>query len=313
MPIVSPLTILTTILGPVFLLIAIGALLQRNYKLDIKGLAILQVRVLVPAFLLVRLAETPLSWYTLGKVALCIALIKCTMSLILVLVGKRLGISRSTLLVVGITTSIFNAGNFGIPIAERTFGAAGTAVEAVVVVMSNISLWGVGYALTMDTNASSKQWIREYFRLPMPYALLIAVVIKSFHLTVPEPIWKPITWCADAVVPLALMTLGMQLAQQARWPSLRFILPILFGKLILMPLVAVGLCCLLGYWPWPAAQIILASASPSAVNAVLLSIDRNMDVERTTDAVFWTTICSAITVPMVIYALLVFGNGHLPH
>jgi predicted permease len=58
--------------------------------------------------------------------------------------------------------------------------------------------------------------------------------------------------------------------------------------------------------------MILAAASPSAVNAVLLAIDQKADVERTTDAVFWTTAVSSITVPIFIWLLCAFGGNALP-
>jgi hypothetical protein len=308
----SPLDILYVVLGPIFLLVLGGAIVQWRTPLDIKPLATLQIRVLVPAFLLVRLSESSLNWSDLSKVALGIALIKLGMAVVIILVSKLAKLSQSTTFVLLITTCVFNAGNFGIPVAERSFGTNGAAVEAVVVLMSNFSLWGIGYALMSARTSTGLSWVRQYFSLPMPYAFLLAIFLKVTGIRVPEPIWSPITWCANAVIPVALLTLGMQLAKQARLPSLKFICVVVIGKLILMPVMAAFICWLFGYWPWPAAQMILAAASPSAVNAVLLAIDQKADVERTTDAVFWTTAVSAITVPIVIWLLYAFGGSALP-
>lgn len=308
----SPLEILYVVLGPIFLLVIGGALVQWRTPIDIKPLATLQIRILVPAFLLVRLSESSLSWDGVWQVALGIAAIKIVMSLVVLAIAKLANLSRSTTFVLLITTCVFNAGNFGIPVAERTFGQNGAAVEAVVVLMSNFSLWGIGYALMSAQTSSGFLWLKQYFSLPMPYAFLLALLIKGTGIHIPEPIWSPIKWCAGAVVPIALLTLGMQLAKQARWPSIKFVSVAVVAKLVIMPLIACGVCIAFGLWPWPAGQMILAASSPSAVNAVLLAIDQKADVERTTDIVFWTTAFASITVPIVIWLLYVCGGQHLP-
>ena len=289
-----------------------GAVLQWRTPIDIKPLATLQIRILVPAFLLVRLTESSLNWSDLSKVAMGIALIKVGMALVIFVIAKIAKLSQSTTFVLLVTTCVFNAGNFGIPVAERTFGTNGAAVEAVVVLMSNFSLWGIGYALMSARTSSGLSWLKQYFSLPMPYAFLLAMFLKLTGIRVPEPIWSPISWCANAVIPVALLTLGIQLAKQARLPSIKFVSVVVAGKLILMPIIAAVVCWLFGYWPWPSGQMILAAASPSAVNAVLLAIDQKADVERTTDAVFWTTAVSSITVPIVIWLLYAFGGNALP-
>lgn len=308
----SPFDILYIVLGPIFLLVIAGAVLQWRTPIDIKPLATLQIRILVPAFLLVRLTESSLNWSDLSKVAMGIALIKVGMALVIFVIAKVAKLSQSTTFVLLVTTCVFNAGNFGIPVAERTFGTNGAAVEAVVVLMSNFSLWGIGYALMSARTSSGLSWLKQYFSLPMPYAFLLAMFLKLTGIRVPEPIWSPISWCANAVIPVALLTLGIQLAKQARLPSIKIVSVVVAGKLILMPIVAAVVCWILGYWPWPSGQMILAAASPSAVNAVLLAIDQKADVERTTDAVFWTTAVSSITVPIVIWLLYTFGGNALP-
>lgn len=308
----SPLEILYVVLGPIFLLVVCGAFVQWRTPIDIKPLATLQIRILVPAFLLVRLSESNLTWTSMWRVALGIAVIKIAMALVVLAIARFAKLSRSTTYVLLITTCVFNAGNFGIPVAERTFGQDGAAVEAVVVFMSNFSLWGIGYALMSARSTPGLSWIKQYFSLPMPYAFALALLLKGAHVQIPEPIWSPITWCADAVIPVALITLGMQLAKQARWPSLQFISVAVIAKLIVMPLLAFVVCWVFGFWPWPAGQMVLAAASPSAVNAVLLAIDQKADVERTTDVVFWTTATAAVTVPLVIWLLYAFGVHPVP-
>lgn len=308
----TPVSILYVVLGPIFLLVTAGALVQWRTPIDIKPLATIQIRLLVPAFLLVRLSESSLEWMSVWKVALGIAIIKLLMASFIFAYARLRNIGQSQMFVLLVTTCVFNAGNFGIPVAERTFGQSGAAVEAVIVLMSNFSLWGIGYALMSANSKPGWSWLRQYFSLPMPYAFLLALLLKATGIRIAEPIWSPVKWCADAVVPVALLTLGMQLAKQARWPDFKQVTVAVIAKLIVMPLVASLVCLVMAYWPWPGAQMILAASSPSAVNAVLLAIDKQADVEKTTDIVFWTTALSAVSVPIVIWIIYRCGGQYLP-
>ncbi|MFZ4782950.1 MAG: hypothetical protein ACOYLC_11615, partial [Armatimonadaceae bacterium] len=92
----SPLEILYVVLGPIFLLVVCGAFVQWRTPIDVKPLATLQIRILVPAFLLVRLSESDLTWTSMWRVALGIAVIKIAMALVVLAIAKFAKLSRST-------------------------------------------------------------------------------------------------------------------------------------------------------------------------------------------------------------------------
>ena len=49
-------------------------------------------------------------------------------------------------------------------------------------------------------------------------------------------------------------------------------------------------------WPLPAALLILTSGVPSAVNALLLTLELGGDTDLAAESVFWTTVFSCLTI-----------------
>ena len=77
----------------------------------------------------------------------------------------------------------------------------------------------------------------------------------------------------------------------------------------LWPAITAGLVWALGLWPWPGAVLILASAAPTAINTLLLTVELEGDTETAADCVFWTTLASAGTVTVVLTILDAMGGG----
>ena len=114
---------------------------------------------------------------------------------------------------------------------------------------------------------------------------------------------------ADGLVPLALVTLGAQLAQNARWPRWRVVTPLLVAKLLILPALMAGVVFGFGLWPWPGAMLITAAAAPTAINTLLLTLEQKGDAELAADCVFWTTLFSALTVTLVLALVKALGGG----
>lgn len=312
-------TLFFKVIVPILLTVGLGAAVQKFQPLDTNTLARIQVWALLPAFLFVRIAESTLSGSQLFAVAGTTLLIQGVLGLCVYLYGKWRKVAPPTLSAVLLAATVFNAGNFGIPVAERAFGKAGGAVQACIVLAANLSVWGVGYALSAAIRGNAdgsrgalKDALKSYVRLPMLWATLAALLVRATGFKLPEPVVYPLHGLADAIVPLAQMTLGAQLMKQTRLPRWRIVLPVSFLKLVALPAIAAAVVWALGLWPWPGAVIVVAAAGPTAVNVLLLAIEQDSDVELAAECVFWTTLLSAITVTAVLTLVISLG-GAPPH
>jgi predicted permease len=294
---------------PVLILVGLGALVQRWRPIDLKSLSNLQISLFVPAFLFVRVADSTLSWTQMAGIAGAVVLAKLVLGLPLYALLRARKLPRPTMTAVLLGAVIFNAGNFGIPVAERAFGREGGAVQALVVMVANLSLWGVAYVLLAGIDGGFRRAIAGYFRLPMVYCLIAALGLKALHANLPEPVAYALHLVAEGLVPLALITLGAQLAKQTRRPRWRIVGPVIVLKLLALPAAAALVVWALGLWPWPGAALIVAAAGPTAVNTLLLTMEQDGDVELAADCVFWTTLFSGLTVTAILALVTSLGGG----
>ena len=302
-----------TVLLPILLMVGLGALVQRKFPLDVGTLSKLQIYLFVPAFLFVRVFDSTLGWREIAGVAAAVLLIKLLILVPLWFGLKWRRVRPETLGVVLLSSALFNAGNFGIPVAERAFGKAGGAVQALVVMVANLTLWGIGYAvMASSTGRGGRQTLSDFSKLPMGYTLALAFLGKGFHVTLPSPLAYAAHTIADGLIPLALVTLGVQLAQQAHWPRWRAVAPVLVLKLLVMPCIASVVVWALHLWPWPGALLIVAAAGPTAVNTLLLTIEQNGDVALAADCVFWTTLGASVSVTLILTLVVALGGGPPP-
>jgi len=100
-----------------------------------------------------------------------------------------------------------------------------------------------------------------------------ALAMREYDASLPGWADRAVRTVAMGMVPIALLTLGAQLAMRARWPRWGVIGPVLALKLAAMPAVTGLIVWALGLWPWPGAQLVLASAGPTAVNTLLLTLE----------------------------------------
>ncbi len=330
------LRILLDVLAPILVMIAVGAALNWRFKIDLGTLSKLNLYLLVPAFVFDKVSTSTLSWAQMGGVVTISIVQVVTLGLIIFSAGRLLRVNRKTLAAVALAVMFYNSGNYGLPLAELAFpgreqaarGLAhsagpikdGGAVQAFVLMTQNILTYTLGLAIAAAAHPGGlgKSMLR-IVRLPMLPTLAAALIARWWlhggeDRALPIFISKTASYLADGLVPLALITLGAQLASNPRWPrwrpvSLVIVLRLLFGP-IQMALLLWGFH-LLG-WPaldlwgksgWPAELLILTAGVPTAVGTLLLTLELDGDADLAADCVFWTTVFSCVTIAIWLLIL----------
>ena len=315
--------ILFDILAPILLLVGLGALMRRRFNVDIPTLTKLNIYLFVPAFIFHVVSQGRLSWAEMGGVMLVTALNVVTLGLVVWGIGRALRVSRKTLSAVALAVMFYNSGNYGLPLAALAFpaqdGAAGAggirdgaAVQAFVVFAMNILTFTVG--LTIAASAGAGHWSKglvTLIRLPMLPTVAAALLARWWlgaqpGRELPVAIARPAEYLAAGLIPLALVTLGAQLADNPRWPRWRPVGLVVLLRLVYGPAqMAVLLYGLhvIGWPPldlwgrdgWPAASLILTAGVPTAVNTLLMVLEVGGEADLAADSVFWTTVASCVT------------------
>ncbi len=211
--------------------------------------------------------------------------------------------SASMRVAFALSLMFYNSGNYGLPVIELVFGknSMTSSIQIMVLTTQNIVNFTLGIFLIAKGKHTFRESARRTLRFPMLYAVVIAFVLRGFHVPVWKPLWVSIDSIGDALIPVALIMLGAQLAR-IRFTS-GLLDPILssFCRLFIGPLIALALIALFRFDAATAKTLIISSSMPSAVNTALLATEFDNEPQFATQAVFISTLLSIVTVSVTIY------------
>lgn len=316
----SILLIAWNVIAPIFLMMGVGWGVQKWIGLDVRSLTKLNFWVFVPALLFVQIVESKIKPRDIGLCALHFAIVFATMGLLSWQAARLIGAGSRLQRALTASVLFYNSGNYGIPAAQLAFAASpqqaafAVGVQSIVIMFQNISNFTIGLALHAGgrEGGSWKSTARSILGLPMVYTLAAAWLWRALHAatgwSLPSPLDASLHFLAQGMVPVALVTLG---AQMGTLKSHRIDVPIvlaLFLRLILAPMLSWGVVWALGIKGLLAPSLVVSVSFPTAVNSALLALEFDNEPEFAAATVFYSTLLSAITVSLVIYAArVVYG------
>lgn len=306
--------IFTTVCLPILLTAGAGWILDRLFRLDLRTLVKLNIQLFVPAFLFVRLISSDLDLRAGLKVAAFTLTMIASLALVSWLISGAFRLPSAQRKSFQLATAFYNCGNFGIPVMMLAFPGGGATIQAFVLTTMNLTTFTAGVLLAHGENGGSTQprW-RTVLAQPSLSAIGLALVLKALGaapaLPLIVPLWKPLSILSDGLVPIALLTLGVQLSHAPALPLRGPLLAAVITRLCGAPALAAALVPLFSVPPETAAILIASTAAPVAVNAAMLVHEYgDGDSSFVSAAVFYSTLFSALTVTVVLSLLRVAGG-----
>ncbi|CAM4413297.1 hypothetical protein FHS16_001018 [Paenibacillus endophyticus] len=297
---------------PMVIMIGLGIVIQRAFKLDIKTLSKLNFYLFSPAIMFDLLYKTDISASVIGKILFFFVLFMVTQYIIVEVVIRIRGYGPSMKSAMRNSVLFYNSANYGIPLNQLAFAGNEKTLAIQVLIMMVQSLVPNTYGI-YNVNAHKADmraiW-RTILSMPIIYVIPIAFLLRGFEVTIPQPLATPLEYLSSAFIGTALITLGVQLGNM-EWKIKRSLLidVSLSGMLRLVagPLLAWLIVWLMGY-AMPidrltAAALIVSSAVPTSLSSVLLAVEFDNEAEFASQSVFVSTILSIITVTAVIFFL----------
>ncbi|NET50906.1 MAG: AEC family transporter [Merismopedia sp. SIO2A8] len=292
------MTVLISAILPIALVALVGFAIGRTFELDMQTLARVNIYGMVPALILQSLAETTLSLNS--AIALVIAFLINTSVLYLLVIGlgQILKISQEHQKSLIATTLFANVGNMGLPFVLFSLGEAGLARAVVYLVGSSLMIATV-FPIVLK-GAGVGAGIRLTLKLPVLWAALVGLGGQIIGLAFPLSISRGIALLGDGAIPLALLTLGIQLSRT----------PLVFGRyelfgaglrLIISPLLAYGCGQMMGLEALDLQVSVLQAAMPVAVNSLIWVTELGGDRDRVARTIVLSTFLSLITLPIVLW------------
>lgn len=302
--------ILTNNVLPLSLIIGLGILLHRIFTLDIKTLSKLNFYLFSPAIMFELLYGTAISLQLFGQVLLFFVVFMLAQYALLEAVvrlrkydgGMRAAMRNSVL--------FYNSANYGIPINQLAFAGNPYTLSVQIIIMMMQSLIPNTYGI-YSVNAHKADWreIRKVIlSMPVIYVIPIALLLRGFHVPLPEFLNISVGYLSNAFIGTALFTLGVQLGSMKGTISRKLALDVGIAsalRLLVGPLLAWGVVLIFDVEKLVAAALIVSSAVPTSLSSVLLAVEFDNEKDFASQSVLVSTALSIVTVTAVIYLLRV--------
>ena len=297
--------VFTQVLLPILVMFGCGWLLDRRARLDLASLVKLNLYVFVPAFMFVNVVRSDLAGEKAARVIGLTLAIIASMFFLAALVGRLVGYDRPHTRALQLAAMFYNSGNYGIPLMALAFPGAGPVLQVFIILTQNITMFTVGLALATSAHRTGWRALLPALRQVSLWAVFAALLVRWLHLPVQNVrwLWVPLEYFSNALVAVALVTLGVQLSQTRVAQNFSRLGWALGLRLLVAPLLAVVLVPLFGFKGEDATIMIVSSSFPTAVNTAMLAHEFNADSQFAAAAVFYSTLASMFTVTALIALL----------
>ncbi|GGO87756.1 transporter [Marinobacterium nitratireducens] len=294
-----------SMLWPVFALLMLGVLARR---LDFPGEAFWPLAekatyfVLFPVLLVSRLSQADISGVSVAAIG--------TGVLLLLLAGSACCyLLRPLLRLPGPSFTSFYQGAMrfntyvGLAAVAAIHGATGVAVSAVVIAFM-IPMLNVLCVLVLSYHAGASAGLgpvlHNLIRNPLILACLLGMLLNYSGIGMPAPLRPVAELLGQMALPLGLLAVGAGLSLRA----LRQVGPALLAsssiKLLLFPLLALGIARLLGLSALGGSLLVLFASMPTASSAYILARQLGGDAPMMAAIITGQTLLSALTIPLML-------------
>ena len=227
--------------------------------------------------------------------------------------GRRVFHQDSTAQVITGMGGIFgNNVQLGIPIVALALGQNAMPTISVLIIFNVLLLWTTATAcVEFGRTGGNIDWrkfvtaMKGIFKNPIVLGILIGSAWGLTGLHLPAVAEKTLEHVTSATTPMALLVVGMGLAQHSFRAALPKGCAISVMKLLVQPLLVYALCRLIGLGEMETQATTLLSSLPVAINLYIMSVEFEAEEAMASNAIFVSTLISAVTVPLTMTLLSV--------
>ncbi len=288
---------------PILLVAGAGFLAQRRLGLDPRSLAVIVFNVLTPALVFELLLTSAIAVDGALRMAAIASLVIFALIVLSWGAGRAMRLDARLTAALILSASFLNAGNYGLSLNQIALGQDGLAWASIFFITCSVWTNLLGVFIARSGSSSFRSALLGLLRVPALYAALLAIALRVLQVSLPGFVLQPVELLSKATVPLMLLVLGMQMGRAGmprRWDILGVVAVL---QLIVAPALAWMLSSLVGVDTLPGQVSILEAATPTAVLAMILSIEFDASPDVVTSAVVVTTLLSPLTITPILILL----------
>ncbi|MCV6638533.1 AEC family transporter [Candidatus Albibeggiatoa sp. nov. NOAA] len=298
---------LTLILAPIFLIIIFGYILKHLQFLEPQvwnGFEKLVYFVSFPALLIHNLSTAQINHDVFFEIALTLIATILFMTLVLVLASS---LWRSDLKAF---TSVFQGGlrfnsYIGLAIVAIWLPDTGVALAAIAM-MSMIPLLNVLCVLILKVYATHtpvcwRDVSTDLVKNPLIIGCVIGISLNILQIQLPQELQQSFKLVGQATLPLGLLAVGAALELHHFWRSFLNIIVSSGIKLVIFPLIVLGIHAVVQFECHVYQIVLLFSALPTATSSYILAKQLGGDAELMANIISAQVVLSLFSLPWILW------------
>jgi len=298
------LSVVYNIIGPILLIVALAILIERCFAPNPRTLSTLVFYLFSPALVMSGLAHSDAQVGEIGQIGVMAAAVSLSMALLGWGAARLFQFEGKLESGFMLAVMLINAGNYGIPLNEFAFGAAG--LQRAIVFFVGTALIGNTLGVFFASRSTASMWrsVVNVLTVPLPYATILGLVINLGYVSLPTPVDRAITLLGQAAVPAMLVILGLQLSRTSLKGKMKPIVLATLTRLVIAPLIAFVLATWLGLSGVTRQVAIVQASMPTAVTSTILATQFESDVEFVSAVVLVSSLASVITLSILLALIM---------
>lgn len=293
-----------SIIGPVFITASLGFILYKIKPFDIESISRLILYIFTPSLVFASLQKVTLEISEANRMVIAVLIMTAILWLMGSVIGRlmKLDQGRRSGLTLGLV--LMNTGNYGLPVCEFAFGPDGLAIGVVIFICNCILSASLGVYIAGRGRGKSLESIKSVFKIPVIYAAALSIIMLKFNLKLPVVLDRSVDLMKSSAIPLMLIILGGQLGRTKMMSGNLQPLVCTFIRLVVSPLIALGIGMLLGMTGVMLKVFILVMGMPPAVFTTVLAAQFGSALNEVSKAVFIATLFSFATLSIILYLIM---------
>lgn len=297
----------------VFLCIGCGKILRHTGRVGDAGSKVINayiINIAMPAVALTGVRKIGLD-QALGWPVLSGWLVFTVAVVVFFLVGRLRGWTKTMIGAVTLTAGLSNTSFVGFPLLEAFYGRAALGPGVVVDQLGSFSVLATLATIVAHIYSGRRVEIKPLILNVIKYPPFVALAVgMAIHSTpIPDFVLKALERIADTLIPLALVSIGMQLRLRGVGWRRNFaaLASGLFFKLIAAPVLLASLIFLSGSRGFPIQVTIMEAAMPPMIMGSVLAVECGLDPDLANLMAITGIPLSMLTIPVWWYILRAFA------
>lgn len=293
-------SIFFNVITPVFATVLIGFLAAKPLKLQAQTLSRTAYYILIPCFIFSVLASAEVNPSLVTRMLLFILVVQFVVTFLGFVVAKALG-HRGKMVGAFMVIAVFaNVGNFGLPLITFHLGEAAIIAATIYFLGIVIISFIISVAAANWVTGGSLQAVTAVLKTPALLAVPPALFVNALDLSVPLFLARITELLGSAMVPIMLLSLGVQLASTQQIRLNRDIAIASAVRLIGAPLIAILLATPFALAGSERGAGILQAGMPAAVLCSIIALEYDLVPDFVTKTVLFSTLASVVTLTLLL-------------